>query len=78
MSGNNSIPHSEAFTQAFVSPKVEYLESRLSFFSALAQNAMSASWSRFWLSQVESIQKELKAKMVNPVIKSSEASNEHS
>lgn len=70
---NNNIPHSETFTQA-----PDYLESRLNFFSDLAERAISPSWSKFWLSQVDMIREELKLKMVNPAIKSREADHEHS
>lgn len=46
-----------------------YLETRLATFEALAERAMSASWSRFWQSQAETIREELKLKMVNPAVR---------
>lgn len=44
--------------------QISYLESRLSYFSALANNALSASWRQFWQSQVEYFREQLKAKPV--------------
>lgn len=75
---NPSIPDSRSFEQAFLSPesKTEYLQSRLAYFTSLAESALTASWRQFWHSQVDSIRQELKSKMVNPAIRTETGEND--